>query len=178
MEKKSIYQSRGVSKKMILKMRVAICLLFICAFITFIMCIQKRSFAVGIDSSAVKDAVGNIVVGGAIMKSKYEIVKGPILVMPLFCVLLGLIVIEATRTLRKTEVDLYDGYMEFTKFFIAEALGFNKNMKKIRILYKDIIDVKGDLPVSRIIITTKTEKQYVIFCQNPEKLKEIISVRV
>ena len=51
-------------------------------------------------------------------------------------------------------------------------------MKKIQIRYDDIIDVKSDIRLSRIDVSTKNEKQYHIFCQHPEELKEKLEIQL
>lgn len=153
MEKKIIYQSKGMNKKP----RIRLCIM------------PYLLLALGIFE------LGMIFY--ELVDEKYLI---PVFIIAVVCISF----IMYISAMCKTEVDLYGEYMEFTDCsmmtFVKMTCGLipSKNMKKIQIRYDDIIDVKSDIRLSRIDVSTKNEKQYHIFCQHPEELKEKLEIQL
>lgn len=175
MEKKCIYQSRGISKNMIVRWNIGICIIF---FASILLCIKKRTFIATEGNSYMK---GNtLVMEKLVRKTKYVLADEKQLMLAFIWFMVGLILVIALLAMRKAEVNLYEEYMEFTEFNIMVALGFisRKNMKKIRIMYEDIIDVKSESRQSKVHVSTKKEKQYHILCQKPEEMKEKLGIQL
>lgn len=176
MEKRIIYQGKGISKRYTLSMF----LLFIaCEALGVFFLIQKRYSHVLEKGNNTFSEEGAVYAGQISLKSSYALSNGPRLAIAIIFILFGILIMGMIISLKRTKITLYNESIEFSDCTnkILFGLTSSKYMKEVRVPYSSIISVKADSARCQIYISLVEGKQYRVVCKDAKLVSEMLETK-
>lgn len=177
MENRIIYQSKGISKKYAISMIISGIFL---ELIGIFLLIEKKSTYV-LNAANANNTLSNGGLNNMFkLQTKYVLASGPRLIFGIIIVVEGLIFLGMVNALEHAEMKMYNEYIEFSDCSGLTLLGISssKFMKKIRLSYKDIIDLKSDNLRCQLYINLTTGKRYRVVCKDTQTVKGLFENKI